>query len=313
MPTNDNQAPFPIDVERTAIAIAYRNPAYIADAVLPRVPVGKKTFIYNSFPVAESFTLPDTRVGRRSPPNEVSFSATETSAACDDFGLDDPIPQDDIDNAVQGSDPVDRSTMQLTNYIQLNREVRTAALVFAAASYATGCKTTLSGTSQFSDFINSDPIGVIMAGLDACLMRPNIAVFGAAAWGKLSTHPKIVAAVNRNSGDKGIATRDDVAKLFELEDVLVGQGRLNTARKGQAVSLARVWGKHGALLYRDKLADTRGGLTFGFTAEYGTRIAGSKPDSNIGMRGGLRNRVGESVKELVVASQAGYFIEDAVA
>ncbi|MCC7167814.1 MAG: phage capsid protein [Rhodospirillales bacterium] len=313
MPTNTNQAPFPIDVERTAIAIGYRNPAYIADAVLPRVPVGKKTFTYNIFPVTGSFTLPDTRVGRRSRPNEVSFSATEGSATCEDFGLDDPIPQDDIDDAAQGVNPVDHSTMQLTDYILLDRELRAAGLVFAAASYATGCKVTLSGTGQFSDHTNSDPIGVILTGLDACLMRPNIAVFGAAAWAKLATHPKIVAAVNRNSGDKGIATREDVAKLFELEEVLVGQGRLNTARKGQNVSLARVWGKHGALLYRNKLADTRSGLTFGLTAEYGTRIAGGQPDGNIGMRGGVRNRVGESVKELVVASQAGYFIEDAVA
>ncbi|MBF0168790.1 MAG: phage capsid protein [Alphaproteobacteria bacterium] len=312
MTTNSNQAPFPIDVERTAIAIAYRNPAYIADAVLPRVTVGKKTFTYNVFPVAESFTLPDTRVGRRSRPNVINLSATEASASCEDYGLDDLIPQDDIDNAPQGHKPLDRSTMQLADYVALDREVRAASLVFAAASYATGCKTTLSGTSQFSH-ADSDPISVILTGLDACLIRPNIGVFGQAVWTKIATHPKIVAAVNRNSGDKGIATREDVAKLFELEEVFVGQSRLNTARKGQTATLSRVWGKHGALLYRDKMADTRGGITFGFTAEYGTRISGGKPDGDIGIRGGIQNRVAESVKELIVASQAGYFIEDAVA
>ncbi len=60
------------------------------------------------------------------------------------------------------------------------------------------------------------------------------------------------------------------------------------------------------------MADTRGGVTFGFTAEWGGRIAGQWEDKNIGLRGGQRVRVGESVKELIIASQAGYFIEDAV-
>ena len=38
-----SNAPFPIDPELTAIAIAYRNGRMIADEVLPRVPVGKQS------------------------------------------------------------------------------------------------------------------------------------------------------------------------------------------------------------------------------------------------------------------------------
>lgn len=199
------------------------------------------------------------------------------------------------------------------NLIELDREVRTAALVFAAAQYAAANKITLSGTSQFSDYANSDPLGVIMAGLDACIMRPNVAVMGRAVFTKLCMHPEIVKAVHGNSGDAGIVQRRAVADLFELEDVLVGEGWVNTARKGQAATLSRVWGKHIALIHRNLTAGPNSGLTFGFTAQFGSRIAGATPDKNIGMRGGQLVRAGESVKEVITANDLGYLIVDAVA
>ncbi len=306
-------APFPVDPALVAITLAYRNQRYIADDVLPRVTVGNQQFKWWEYPVAETFFLPDTKVGRRSQPNEIDLTATEQSSSTEDFGLDYPIPQADIDTAPPNHNPVDRSTVQLTDYILLAREKRATDLVFAAASYPAGNKVQLAGNSQWSDFTNSDPIGDIMAGLDACLIRPNIGVFGQSTWSKLSQHPDILKAVHGTSGDKGIARRQAVADLFEFEEILVGAARLSTAKKGQAAALSRVWGSHAAFHFRDRNADTRNGITFGYTAQWGSRIAGQEADSKIGLRGGVRVRVGESVKELIVAGQAGYFVEDAVA
>jgi hypothetical protein len=125
-------------------------------------------------------------------------------------------------------------------------------------------------------------------------------------------HPTIVKAFNGTSGDAGIVSRNFIAQLFELDEVLVGEGWINTAKKGQAPTLVRVWGKHCALVYRNRNADTQRGTTFGVTAQWGARIAGSEYDGKIGMRGGQRVRVGESVKELLIANDLGYFIEDVV-
>lgn len=107
--------------------------------------------------------------------------------------------------------------------------------------------------------------------------------------------------------------RQQLAQLLEVEEVLVGSSWLNTAKKGQTATLARIWGKHALLIYRNQMADTRNGLTFGITGEFGTRVAGQEPDTMIGLRGGTRVRVGESLKELIVAPAAAYFIQDAVA
>ncbi len=305
--------PFPTDPALIAVAVAYTNARLIADSVLPRVPVGKKEYKYFEYDLAEGFTVPDSRVGRRSRPNEVEFSATEKTGLCADFGLDDPVPNDDIEQAPENYDPLAHSTEYTTNLIYLGREVRAAALVFNPNTYAATHRQTLSGTAQFNDFTNSDPIAVISDALDVPVMRPNVMTIGQTAWSKLSRHPDIVKAAHGNSGDKGRATREQVAELFELEELHVGQARFNTAKKGQAPNLQRCWGGHIALTYRDLTANTERGLTFGLTAQYGSWLAGSMFDKDIGLRGGQRVRVGETVEERVLANDLGYFIENAVA
>lgn len=307
-------APFPIQPALTAIAVRYRNGDTIADMVLPRVPVAAQEFKYFKHTLAEGFTLPDTRVGRRSKPNEVEFTATETPGMCNDYGLDDPIPEADLRTAPASMDPRGRAVEALADLIALDREKRVADLVFAAATYPAANKTTLSGTSQWSDFSNSNPIDAILAANDTLVMRANVLVLGQAVWTKLRQHPKVVQAVYGTAQNAGVVNRQQVAELLEISEILIGQGFINTAKKGQAPALARVWGKHAALIHRDGMADTRGNrTTFGFTAQFGERVAGAIPDPNIGMRGGERIRVGESVAEVISASDLGYFFENAVA
>ncbi|PHY20810.1 phage capsid protein [Caulobacter sp. BP25] len=313
-----NSAPFTIDPQLTGIAIAYRNRQLIADEVLPRVqPVGTKQFSYTSFPQGEILTIPDTKVGRRGRPNVVEFSGTKLTSEAMDYGLEDEIPQDDIDQANSAINqalarPQERATEWLANLIALDREVRTAGVVFNPATYAAANKTQLVGGTQWS-VSTVDPVAAIAPALEGVLMRPNVAVFGAMTWAALRRNPFIVKAVNKSSGDAGMVSRQDFAEVFELEEVLVGGAFYNTAKRGQAQTLSRAWGKHAAFIYRDKLADRERGVTFGMTVPYGERVAMQKPDSDIGLRGGVRVRVGETVKELITAPDAAYFFQDAVA
>jgi len=303
------KTPFPRDPRLSGITVAYSNRRLIADDVLPRVTVGQQEFRWMKFAQEERFTVPNTNVGRKSRVNQTEFGATEDSASTRDYGLEDGIPQADIENAPDGHDPLGHATEGLTDLIVLDREIRTANLVMNAANYPTGRKVTLSGTDQWTDQANSDPIGDIHAGQDAPLMPPNIAVMGKQAWRALQTHPQIVKAINRNSGDTGIVDKQAVAALFELDDIYVGEGWVNTAREGASPSYARVWPSSVALLHRNRLANTRMGVTFGYTAQWGGRIAGQWEDRNIGLRGGTMVRVGESVVELIVAADVGYLIK----
>lgn len=313
---------FPLNPELTAIAIAFRNPdsALIADMVLPRVPTPKK-FTYSTYSVAQGYTVPDTKVGRKSEPNMVDFGGTLVTQECLDYGLDDLVPNDEVaawESMLKPSsggpvNPIQLSTMMLTGLVQLDREVRVAATVFNAANYAAANQATLSGTSQWSDYVNSNPLLAITSAMDTPLVRPNKMVIGRLAWTQLRGHPKIVQAIGRSAQTAGNASLQQVADLLELQEILVGQAFYNTAKKGQAPNYVRAWGKHCSLLHIDSLAAQLQQPTFGWTAQWGTKIAGEIPEPKSGLRGGTRVRSGESVQEVIVSQDAGYYFQSCVA
>ncbi|WP_373840485.1 phage capsid protein [Glaesserella sp.] len=307
-----SKANFPIDPVLTAIAIAYRNRHMIADSVLHRTPVAKQEFKYRQYDLGESFTVPDSRVGRTSRPNQVEFSAKEITQSTEDFALDAPVPNADIKNAPNGYNPKGRAVEQTTNLIELGREIRTAQLVFNENSYANGLKKTLSGDTQWSHD-DANPIDHILEALDAPVMRPNVMVLGQRAATALRRNKAIVKAYNGTLGDSGLVPLAFIRDLFEVEEILVGQALVNAVNPGKKPVLSRAWGNHCALFYRDLLADTNGGATFGMTAQFGEREVREIFDEDMGYRGGSRLRVGESVKELIVAKDLGYFLKDVAA
>lgn len=316
-----SQSAFPLNPVLTAIAVGYKNPdvSLIADAVLPRVDVAGLTFKYTRYSVADAFTVPDTKVGRKSQPTQVDFGGTQDQATCVDQGLDDFLPNVDLDawaaapKAPGAVSPQAKSTSLLAGLIDLAREVRVANMVFSAANYAPGQSAALSGTSMWSDYANSDPLSTLLAALDVPVMRPNKMVIGQAAWTRLRQHPVLLKSFNKSSGDKGTITREYLAQLLEINEVVVGSSFVNTARRGQAVQLQRTWGKHCALLYVSQAMADADQPQFGFTAQWGGRIAGNIPDAKMGLRGGETIRVGESVIELVCDPSSGYLFQNIVA
>lgn len=305
-----NNAPFPIDPVLVAIAVAYRNKNLIADDVMPRVMVGKQEFKYWVHDLAQGFTIPDTKVGRRSKPNEVEFTAGEKTESTEDFGLDAPIPLSDIKNAPAGYDPKAQATQHLTDLIMLDREVRVANLIHDASQYAASHQTTMTGSDRI-DNPNFDIIGFFMDILDSMLMRATDMTVSRKVGSRMMRHPDFVRAYHGNDGSKGIAPLQFIADQLGLKKINVGEAFVNTARKGQAPNMQRAWQDRIAFSVNDPMADTQNGrVTHAFTAQFDSRIAGSEFDSSIGLRGGERVRVGESVKELITAPDLGYLVID---
>lgn len=307
---------FPVDQRLTDIAVMYRNPdqVYIADEALPRTPTDQK-FKWMQYGIDQFITVPDTKVGRKSNPTEVEFVGTEVPDETADYGLDDFVPNSDILADNQGVDPLGVATNGVAGLMKMAREVRVAAQIFNTNNYVVGQKQTLSGTTQWSDYANSNPLDAILAALDAVPMyRPNVMTMGQSVWTKLRQHPKIVQAVKNTNQGSGVVTRQEFADLLEIQTVLVGNSFLNGAKRGQTAQTARVWGKHAAFYYRDRQAGPQNGMTFGFTADFGGGFfATQMEDKKRGIIGGITVRVGEMCKEIVCAKELGYYFENAVA
>lgn len=305
--------PFPVDARLTAIALAYRNPdvSLIADQVLPLTPTSQE-FKWLLYDLAQGFTVPDLKVGRKSYPTEVEFTASEQTDKVVDYALDDFIPNEDLEADNQGVDPRGTAVGYQTNLLNLAREIRVANMVFAAGTYGTNNKATLSGTDQWSH-ASSDPVAKIGDALDVPIYRPNVAIFGQATWTNLRRNVKIVQAIKGTAQGAGMVSRQEFADFFELAEVLVGAGFVNTAKKGQTAATSRVWGKHAAFVYRDRAAGPQAGVTFGFTAQWGGRASGSIVEPKRGYSGGEGGRVGERGKEIICAADLGYLFTNATA
>jgi hypothetical protein len=312
------ESAFPRDEHLTAIAIAYKNPdtTLIADEVFPRTAVGKMEFSWTEYPDHQGYTVPDTRVGEKSKVPQLELRGQKRTSHCEDFGLDVPLSANDISQAAPNTDPREYATEQATNLVLLDREVRAAALAFDPTRYPSSNKKNLAtsgdggGPEQWDD-PETDPLEELVEGLDSCLIRPNVLSLGQRCWTKLSMHPKIVSAGLGNSGQHGRITRARLAELLEIAEVVVGAAFVNIVKPNKTPVLARVWGPHALAFYRDRTVTTAGGLTFGYTAQFGTRVAGSKV-VDMGLHGGTMVRAGESVRELIVAPRAAFFWQNAV-
>ena len=318
--------PFPVDAIATAVAIAYRNPdiSIIHKSVLPPIPVLAENFSWLEYPIGEAFTVPELQVGRLGRVGEVSFSAVSHDGKTRDYGLDDVVPLSDIREAekarqskVSSYDPVASAIEGLANLVNLGREIRAANVVQNPANFDTDRKLALAGTDKFSDFENSDPFAVLNEGMRKPLVfRANTIVMGEVVWEVIKRHPRLIKAVKGGLTDEGAISRVQFAELMEIkpERLLIGSSIVNMSRPGQDIDLQQVWGNSIQMLYvsSTKASATDGVLTWGFTAENGTRIAGSIDEPLVGLEGGRRVRIGEKVHEVVCAKSLGYQIQDVI-
>jgi len=305
---------FTEDATLTAIAIGYRNEDYdlIADDVLPRAPVSDEKFEWTKYDEAAAFTVPDTKVGRRSTPNQVEIEGSKVNDATDDYGIDIPLDNATINAGKKnGFDPRKQATELATDIVMLDRERRVAELVQDPNTYHSSLVEALSGSDMFSDEA-SNPLTILRNMLKRCWMRPNQLTFGTNAWDAFASHPKVVSAVLRNSGQSGFITQEEAARVLRVKRIIVGEGRINVNKPGEEAELHRVWDNTVSGQFINRAANSVGGVTFGYTAVFGKKIAGTLP-ANFGIRGGLYVRSAESVKEVKCANRAGFLLQNAVA
>jgi len=297
----------------TNVAIGYTNDDYIAEQLLPTFPVAKqsgKHFIYDR---GRFRNVPNKR-GTGSPSNEVTLKLTTgLPYFCEDHALKQFVPDEDVKNAITPTDPFQDATENVTDLHFVNREIETAAMLTSTSNLTQN--TTLSGTSQWSDFSNSDPIKDIRTGKQtihaAIHKNPNTLVMGRQVWDKLIDHPAFLERVKYSQ--LGVMTADLMARIFEVDRILVGQAGKNTATEGQTDSMSYIWGKDAFLAYiapkvQPKMITL--GLTYTWEQMQVERMRGTDEED----RKGTYIRVGNFYyDENIIAASAAYLIKTAVA
>lgn len=298
-----------VDPALSNVSIKYSNDTFIADMVFPKMPVSKQTGKYYIYDKANLRVDKTTRAAGAGA-NEVDFGLTTTTFACDDHALKSFVADEIQDQADAALNPLIDETEALTEKMMLDRESTLATMLADTAQVTQNA--TLSGTSQWSDYSNSDPIADVRTARStihaATFKKPNTLILGKQVFDMLIEHPQIIERIKYSQ--LGIVTAELLARVFQVEQVLVGEAGSNTAVEGQTDSLSYVWGKHAWLAYIAPKVGVKT-LTAGVTFTYGERQVKRWYEQD---REGTYVRIGkDNYVQKIVAVGALYLIKNAVA
>ncbi len=304
-----------VDAVLTNLSIQYRNNIMIWPLLMPEIKVGKRSDKFTKYNKEDSYRLVDDKIGPKSLPNEVDWGTSTDNYSVKDHALGDWLPQETIDNSDNPVHPEVDTNDFLNLLLDVAQEKRVADLIFAAGTYPSGNKVQLSGTGQWGQSAD-DPIGNILTAIETCFVRANTIVMGSDVWMIFRKLPEVLDAVKgstRYQGSPGgLATVDECKGLFEVENWLVGRSRYISSKEGQTATYARLWGKQCAALYVEKNPGVRS-ITFGGTFVETRRMTMRDFDPKRGIKGAHYIKTAWNSDEKIIASDLGYYIQDAVA
>jgi len=292
------------------LAVAYQNDEYIADRICPVIPVTKISGKYFEFDTSKFRKVQSLRA-MGAPAREVDYGLSQSSEfVCKDHALKQIVPDELKEQAPTPLTPEADAVENVKEKLLVEKEYDLAAYMASTSNLSNN--TTLSGTDQWSDYANSDPIGDIEAGIESVhskiFKKPNTLLLGQQTWNKLKHHPDIVDRLKYSGFGK--VTPSVLGDLFDIPNVFVGGAGYESATEGQSSSMAYIWGKHAWLLYvasRPGIRSISFGYFFNYKAPYSVDRWYDKD------RKGMWVRCHDYYVRETISTDAAYLIKDAIA
>lgn len=308
-----------VDRPLSNFAVEYKNKKFIAASVAPFIPVNNKSDTFTVYNKADRFSLPEDIRGPKSAANQVDWGTGSDNYGCLDRALRDFLSDGIVANSDPGINPQQRTVNFLTDLILLRFEKRVADLIFTYGNYSASYKQTLAGTTQFSDYAGSDPIGIVDTAKEACFVEPNTIIMGKEVYDKLKRHPQLLDHIKggSTSASPAMVNLAIMAEIFEVEQILIGEAKYNSAKKGATAVYDRLWGKHLVAAYIDptvSLDSVTAWKTFRWnqmTTDAPFKVRRYR-DEELG-GGGEWIEVEMSVIEKAICADLAYIVKDAVA
>ena len=249
-----------IDRALTKFATLNRNPEgiFIADTVMPPIPVSGRTGSFNSISNGLRFASPTQSLRRASGAafNRLNLNLTKTSAyTLEEWGIEAPV--DDVDADFAADDEVslrEAATALALEDLMIERERDAAALLFSA-SVITQTSALASG-SRWDD-TGVDPRASVETAVETIqkavgLPREMLSVLiGAEVFHKLQRSDALMQFFRATAPGTTFMTREQLAQALGLKEVFVGGAVANSAKQGQTASGAYLWGKSALVFYRE--------------------------------------------------------------
>ncbi len=226
----------------------YVNDNYISEQIFPALKVKEKTGNYAQYGTEnlrhytdQIWRAPGTRAV------SVDYSVSQGTYACRERAVEKRVPDEFKNNTDDPYDAKRDAVATCMDVLWVNQELALSATLNDTAVVTQN--TTLSGTDQWSDYANSDPISDIETGIEtiraATGQQPNTIWMSRAVFSKLKYHPDIREQVkytgNARLNDEDLGSF--LKSFFNVKNVYVGTAVYDTADEGQTASISDVWPK----------------------------------------------------------------------
>lgn len=317
-----------------SLAFLQRATNFVADKVFPNIPVNKQSDAYFTYDRGE-FNRDE--MEERAPGTESAGGSYDI--ATDTYYARTRAYHKDIPDQVRANadSPIsmDRdATDFVTRKGLINREVNFVAQYFTAGDPGDTWTFDVDGASTgstpaafdptdsannqklFWNDASSTPIEDVRQGkrfvLESTGFIPNVLTLQRTVFDTLIDHPDIVGRLDRGqTTGPAQATRDSLAALFEVEDILVMDAIQNTGKQGQTAAHSFIGAKNAMLTYRPDspgLLTPSAGYTFSWTGLLGS-VANGMRIRRFRMEPLQSDRVeiDMSYDQKIVSADMGYF------
>lgn len=247
-----------IDGPLTNISVAYiqSQDNFIANKVFPVVPVDKKSDKFFVYTKNDWFRDEAQRRADATESAGSGYNLTTDSYAADVWAFHKDVGDQTRANADTPLVPDREATEFVTSRLLLRQEVQFMSDFVTTGVWGTDLAGVASSpsTNQFikwSDFANSDPLEDVELGKETILgstgFMPNTLVLGYQTYRKLRNHPDLVDRIKYTSSN--VITTDIMARLFDVERVLVASSVRATNNEGGTAAYQFNFGKAALLTY----------------------------------------------------------------
>ena len=308
-----------VDALLTNISVAYiqERSKYVATQVFPIIGVDKVSDVYFTYTKNDWFRDEAQRRGDSTESAGSGYNLTTASYNADVWAFHKDIGNQTRNNADNPINLDSEATEFVTQRLLLRQERKFVSDVFTTGVW--GTDRTLSGTDQWSDFVNSDPRDDVDTAVEAILgvtgFKPNTMVVGWQVWRQLKNHPDFREQIKYTSADN--MTPGMVARMLEIDRFIVASSIYATNDEGGTAAYSFNFGKSAWIGYVNPspgLLAPSAGYTFAWNGVSGT-LGANVGISSIDMPLKKATRIeGEiAFDNKIVATDLGYFISAAVA
>ena len=290
---------------------------FVFDKVFTSLPVSKASDKYHTYARQDFWRDQGDRLmllGDSAPVARGGYRMSTGSYSCDVRAFGKAISKGVRSNADAVINPDQDAVDFVTQALMVRLEAQWMAEFFVTGIW--GTTSTLSGTSQWSDYDDSDPITAVDNGKqaigDLTGLEANTFLCGSAVDLKLKRHP-IVQALYKVSNVESISD-EMMARVLGVQRYLVARAVKATDVEGATAAFARIAGKHALLCYT--APDGSDGATAGKVFKWD----GWGADSGIAIQSYYENQSRSDIVEgfsavdfKITSTALGYMFIDAVA